>query len=69
MNYYEPREDSYLLQKFVKKHAIGIVLDLGTGLGIQAITASKNKKVKKVLAADINREVLKTAKKNSKNLI
>ena len=67
MNYYKPREDSYLLQKYVKKHAIGSVLDMGTGSGIQAITSSKNKKVNTVLAVDIDKDMLKIVKKNIKN--
>ena len=67
MNYYKPREDSYLLQKYVKKHAIGFVLDMGTGSGIQAITASKNNEVEIVLAVDINNKALEIAKKNSEN--
>lgn len=51
---YEAAEDSELLQKYVRKYAFGRVLDLGTGSGIQAIEASKKKKVKSVLAADIS---------------
>ena len=51
---YEPREDSYLLQKYVEKYSKGceLVLDMGTGTGIQAVTASKNSGF--VLACDIN---------------
>tara|TARA_B100000315_G_C14278508_1_gene451966 strand:- start:79 stop:609 length:531 start_codon:yes stop_codon:yes gene_type:complete len=55
---YEPREDSHLLQKYVKKLAKGSVLDIGTGSGIQAVTASKNTKVTSVLAIDIQEEVI-----------
>jgi HemK-related putative methylase len=50
MKFYEPREDSLLLQKYVKKYAQGTVLDMGTGSGIQAKTAA----ARKVMAADIN---------------
>lgn len=49
---YEPVEDSYLLQKYVKIYAKGKVLDIGTGSGILAETAFK--KTKNVLAVDIN---------------
>ena len=56
MDIYEPAEDSYLLQKYVKELAIGRVLDMGTGSGIQAITALKNLQVRLVLAVDINPE-------------
>jgi len=54
---YEPREDSYLLQKNVAAYAKGNVLDMGTGTGIQAKEALK--KAKSVLAADINPEAVK----------
>lgn len=53
---YEPQEDSYLLQEQVKKHAFGRVLDMGTGSGIQAVTASKKTRVSRVLAVDIDKE-------------
>jgi len=61
---YEPAEDSYLLQKHVKKHAKGIVLDMGTGSAIQALEAAKSKKVVKVYAVDIDRLVINYNKKN-----
>lgn len=57
---YEPREDSYLLQKYVKKYAKGKVLDMGTGSGIQAQTALKF--TKDVLAVDINENAIARAK-------
>lgn len=61
---YEPREDSELLAKYVKKYAFGNVLDMGTGSGIQALTAAKKNAVKSVLAADVQREVIDENKKN-----
>ena len=51
---YNPLEDSFLIQKYVQKYAHGSVLDMGTGTGILAKTAARNKKVKKVLAVDID---------------
>ena len=57
--HYEPAEDSHLLQKFVKKYAKGSVLDMGTGSGIQAVTAADKKTVDSVLAVDFNRQALK----------
>jgi len=55
---YEPREDSFLMEKAVKKYAYGKVLDMGTGSGIQAIAAAKNKNVRSITAADINKEAI-----------
>ena len=49
---YEPREDSFLLQKYVEKYSKGRVLDMGTGSGIQALTAMK--RTKDVLAVDVD---------------
>ena len=65
---YQPQEDSFLLQEQVKKYAKGIVLDIGTGSGIQALTAAKNKKVKKITAIDINKKSIDYCKKNIKFL-
>ena len=61
---YEPAEDSFLLQNFVKKYAKGIVLDMGTGSGIQAKTASF--KADLVIGLDISKNVIKYCEKNSK---
>ena len=60
---YEPREDSYLLQKHIKKYCKKdyIVLDMGTGSGIQAKEAAKY--CKKVTAVDIQKNVIKRLKK------
>ncbi len=62
---YEPREDSYLLQKYVEQYCKKdfVVLDIGTGTGIQAITAAK--KTKKVIACDINPIAVKCAKESA----
>ena len=60
---YEPREDTYLLAEQVKKHAFGKVLDMGTGSGYLAEAAEHLKKVKSVLAVDINDEVINFLRK------
>ncbi len=60
---YEPREDSYLLEKFVMQYSKDkSVLDLGSGSGIQARAALKAG-AKSVLAADINPEAVVSLKK------
>jgi release factor glutamine methyltransferase len=64
---YKPREDSKLLEKYVRKYSKSIVLDIGTGSGIQAITAAKSKKVKKVIATDIQKSIIEPFKKKIKN--
>src|SRR3989344_229066 len=51
---YEPQEDSFLLQKQVRQLAFGRVLDMGTGSGIQALTAAEIPRVREVVAVDIN---------------
>ena len=58
MEIYQPAEDSYLLQKFVSRYAYGRVLDVGTGSGIQAITALGNPQVREVVAIDIDAEAV-----------
>jgi len=57
---YEPAEDSYLLQKWVKKLVRNKVLDIGCGSGIQSETALKNTKY--VLPVDINIEAVEQCK-------
>lgn len=65
---YEPQEDSFLLKEEIKNYAHGLVLDLGTGSGIQALEASKY--ADKVYALDINPVAIKNIKKNKiKNII
>jgi release factor glutamine methyltransferase len=66
MNIYEPAEDSYLLEKHVRRNAFGRVLDMGTGSGIQALTALKNKEVGEVIAVDINKEAVNQLKEKIK---
>lgn len=64
---YEPREDSDLLKKWVKKLVTGKVLDMGTGSGVQARAALE--KTSDVLAADINPECVEHAKKQGIKVI
>ena len=67
MAIYYPREDSYLLEKHVKRLALGSVLDMGAGTGIQALAAANNRRVKNVLAVDINKGSIEYCKKNSRH--
>jgi release factor glutamine methyltransferase len=60
---YRPAEDSYLLAKHVQENVRNHVLDMGTGSGIQAVTAAKKSIVKRVVAVDINPLALDKARK------
>lgn len=63
---YYPDEDSYLLTEQVKKFSKGKkVLDVGSGTGIQAITAKKASAVS-IFASDISEESIKLLR--SKNI-
>lgn len=62
---YRPAEDSYLLAKYVTLLVSGNVLDMGTGSGIQAVTAAMKPEVESVLAVDINSEAIKEAEKRA----
>jgi len=64
---YDAREDSTLLKKHVRALAYGSVLDMGTGSGIQAITAALQERVTSVIALDIQKEVIAYCKKNISN--
>jgi release factor glutamine methyltransferase len=59
---YEPAEDSFLLLKQVEKYSKDKkVLDMGTGFGIQAVTAIRCG-AREILAADINPEAVEHVK-------
>jgi release factor glutamine methyltransferase len=61
---YHPREDSVLLSDMVAAHAKGDVLDIGTGSGIQGITAAL--KGCRVTFADIDGNAIRAAEENAK---
>lgn len=58
MGIYQPAEDSYLLQRHVREYALGRILDIGTGSGIQALTAITNPNAQQVIAVDANPEAV-----------
>jgi release factor glutamine methyltransferase len=58
---YNPEIDSYLLQKYVERLVTGTVLDMGTGSGIQAVSAALKEEVNHVFAVDINPDALSVA--------
>jgi len=64
---YQPAEDSLLLEKYSEELSKGNVLDMGTGLGIQAIAAAKNRTVTNIIATDIDKETISYCKRNIKN--
>jgi len=68
---YQPAEDSYLfansLKKYLSKNKIQSYLDMGTGSGILAETASKYIDKENILAADINPEAVKLLKQKGFN--
>ena len=59
---YRPGEDSYLLQGHVERLVSGEVLDMGTGSGIQAVTAARKAEVSRVVAVDINPRALEATR-------
>jgi release factor glutamine methyltransferase len=63
---YGPAEDSFLLEKYVQLLVIGEVLDVGTGSGIQAVSAAHKPDVSRVVAIDIELEVLEIARWSAK---
>jgi release factor glutamine methyltransferase len=63
---YSPAEDSYLLARWVQRLAVGRVLDVGTGSGIQAVTAALKPEVVNVVAVDLDLRALEAAKGRAK---
>lgn len=66
MTIYQPREDSYLLQKYVRQFSMGRVLDMGTGSGIQALTAITNPNCQHVLAVDKDEEAIQALQEKAR---
>ncbi|MFH0875858.1 MAG: methyltransferase [archaeon] len=64
---YEPREDSFMMEKCVLEYSKGcsLVLDMGTGSGILAFAASKH--AKQVLCCDINKNAVEHVLSRIKN--
>lgn len=64
---YQPHDDSYLLADAVDELVYGKVLDMGTGSGIQAVTAALKNDVCEVTAVDINHDALRRADKRARS--
>jgi len=64
---YEPAEDSFLLADCLNGEirSQDVILDLGTGIGIQAIIAATLKDDIQIIATDINPIAVQNAKKNA----
>ncbi|MBD3262387.1 MAG: methyltransferase [Candidatus Altiarchaeales archaeon] len=60
---YTPAEDSFFMAKNIKVGAGNAVLDLGTGCGIQALSASS--KASHVLGVDVNPHAVELARYNA----
>ncbi len=61
---YEPAEDSFLFAENLNVKQGQVVLDLGTGSGILAVTAAE--KAQSVLAVDLNPYAVRCAKENAR---
>jgi release factor glutamine methyltransferase len=61
---YEPSEDTFLLADSFQVKETDTVLDMGTGCGIIGILIAK--KVKDVVAIDINRQAVRCSRTNAK---
>lgn len=64
---YEPSEDSFLLAESISVKKGALVLDLGTGTGIQGINAAMQG-AKKAVCTDLSGEALKNAAHNAEKL-
>ena len=62
---YEPADDSFLLADYLNDEirSKDVILDLGTGIGIQAIIAASLKEDIQIIATDINPIAVQNAKK------
>ena len=63
---YEPREDSFMLKKWVKELVKGKVLEIGCGSGVLMEAALK--KTKNVQGVDVDKEAVKFCKKKGLNV-
>jgi release factor glutamine methyltransferase len=64
---YEPSEDSFLLAESFEAEKGGLVLDLGTGSGIQGINAAMLG-ASRVVSTDLSAKALDNAKANAESL-
>lgn len=64
---YKPREDSFLLARWVRVYASGKVLDMGCGSGV--ISKEAMKKTDEVVGADIDPEAVKVCQEQGINAV
>ena len=65
-NVYEPSDDSFLLANNLEVNPNDLVLDIGTGCGIQALISAKRGRKVRVIALDINPYSISCTKRNIK---
>ena len=65
-NVYEPSDDSFLLADNLEVRPNDLVLDIGTGCGIQALSSAKRGRNVRVIAIDINPYSISCTKRNVK---
>ena len=62
---YEPAEDSLLLLRHLEGLVDGLVLDMGTGSGVQAVATASKPEVSRVVAVDIDPEAVGEARRRA----
>lgn len=62
---YEPAEDSLLLLRHLEGLVDGLVLDMGTGSGVQAVAAASRPQISMVVAVDIDPKAIEEARRRT----
>jgi HemK-related putative methylase len=64
---YRPAEDSMLLLRHARSRISGSVLDMGTGSGVLATAVASDRRVKRVVAVDIDRNAVEVARRRAED--